>query len=72
VIAIPDEKHGVRLHAFVQLRPGVELTDAALRTLCRDMLEHYKIPRTISFVAQMPRTLSGKTDKRTLATTAAD
>jgi long-chain acyl-CoA synthetase len=72
VIAIPDEKHGVRLHAFVQLRPGVELTDAALRTICRDMLEHYKIPRTISFVAQMPRTLSGKTDKRTLATTAAD
>jgi long-chain acyl-CoA synthetase len=72
VIAIPDEKHGVRLHAFVQLRPGVELTDAALRTLCRDMLEHYKIPRTISFVAQIPRTLSGKTDKRTLATTAAD
>ncbi|MGA3125389.1 MAG: AMP-binding protein [Candidatus Korobacteraceae bacterium] len=71
VIAIPDEKHGVRLHAFVQLRPGVELTDVALRTLCRDMLEHYKIPRTISFVPQMPRTLSGKTDKRALATAAA-
>jgi long-chain acyl-CoA synthetase len=71
VIAIPDEKHGVRLHAFVQLRPGVELTDVALRTLCRDMLEHYKIPRTISFVPQMPRTLSGKTDKRALAISAA-
>jgi acyl-coenzyme A synthetase/AMP-(fatty) acid ligase len=35
------------------------------------MLEHYKIPRTISFVPQMPRTLSGKTDKRALAISAA-
>jgi acyl-coenzyme A synthetase/AMP-(fatty) acid ligase len=34
------------------------------------LLEHYKIPRTFSFVAQMPRTITGKTDKRALATTA--
>jgi acyl-CoA synthetase (AMP-forming)/AMP-acid ligase II len=67
VIALPDEKHGARLHAFVQLHPGVELTDTAIRTSCREMLEQYKIPRTFSFVQQIPRTLSGKTDKRTLA-----
>jgi long-chain acyl-CoA synthetase len=70
VIAVPDEKHGCRLHAFVQLRPDVTLTDAVLRAACRELLEHYKIPRTFSFVAQMPRTITGKTDKRALATTA--
>ncbi len=71
VIALPDEKHGTRLHAFVQLRPGVELTDSALRAACRELLEHYKIPRGFSFVPQMPRTITGKTDKRALATSAA-
>jgi long-chain acyl-CoA synthetase len=72
IIAFPDEKHGARLHAFVQLREGAQLTDAALRASCREILEHYKIPRTFSFVPQMPRTLSGKTDKRALATSAAN
>jgi long-chain acyl-CoA synthetase len=70
VIAVPDEKHGARLHAFVQLRPGAELTDASLRASCRELLEIYKIPRTFTFIAQIPRTLSGKTDKRALATAA--
>jgi acyl-CoA synthetase (AMP-forming)/AMP-acid ligase II len=71
VIAFPDEKHGSRLHAFVQLRPGFNLTDAALRVACRELLEHYKIPRGFSFVPQMPRTITGKTDKRALAATPA-
>jgi long-chain acyl-CoA synthetase len=70
VIAYPDEKHGSRLHAFVQLHPGVTLTDSALRASCRELLESYKIPRSISFVPQMPRTITGKTDKRALASTA--
>jgi acyl-CoA synthetase (AMP-forming)/AMP-acid ligase II len=70
VIAFPDEKHGARLHAFVQLRPGITLTEAVLRTSCRELLEQHKIPRSFSFVPQMPRTLSGKTDKRALAATA--
>ena len=37
---------------------------------CRELLENYKIPRSFSFVPQMPRTLTGKTDKRTLAASA--
>jgi acyl-CoA synthetase (AMP-forming)/AMP-acid ligase II len=71
VIAFPDEKHGSRLHAFVQLRPGFNLTDTALRAACRELLESYKIPRSFSFVPQMPRTITGKTDKRALAATPA-
>jgi long-chain acyl-CoA synthetase len=71
VIAFPDEKHGARLHAFVQLYPGAELTDTALRAACREMLENYKIPRGFTFIPQMPRTLTGKTDKRALAASSA-
>ena len=69
VIALPDEKHGARLHAFVQLRPGSTLTDTELRASCREMLEIYKIPRTFSIVEQIPRSVTGKTDKRALAGT---
>jgi long-chain acyl-CoA synthetase len=68
VIAFPDEKHGSRLHAYVQLKPNVTLPDAALRAACRELLESYKIPRGFSFVPQMPRTMTGKTDRRALAT----
>ncbi len=69
VIALPDEKHGARLHAFVHLRPGADIKEAALRATCREMLEQHKVPRSFSFVPQMPRTATGKTDKRALAAT---
>ena len=67
VIALDDEKHGARLHAFVHLRPGADVKEAALRSTCREMLEQHKLPRSFSFVDQMPRTATGKTDKRALA-----
>jgi len=41
-----------------------------LRSACREMLEPYKIPRGFHFVGQMPRTMTGKTDKRSLLTAA--
>jgi long-chain acyl-CoA synthetase len=70
VVAIPDEKHGSRLEAYVQLRQGVQLDEHQLRAACREMLESYKIPRGFHFVGQMPRTMTGKTDKRSLLTAA--
>jgi long-chain acyl-CoA synthetase len=69
VLVLPDDKHGARLHAFVHLRPGADLSEAKLRATCRELLEQHKIPRSFSFVAQMPRTATGKTDKRALAAT---
>jgi len=67
VVGVPDEKHGAVLRAFVQSKPGVGLTEAGLRAACRDRLEAIKIPRTFFFVEQLPRTTSGKTDRRALA-----
>lgn len=70
VVAFPDEKHGARLHAFVQLKPGSEMTEPSLRAACREVLEPYKIPRSFSVVEALPRTMTGKTDKRALAAAA--
>ncbi len=70
VITLPDEKHGFRLHAFVQKKPGAALDEANLRAACRGALEPHKIPRSFTFVDSLPRTITGKTDKRTLTTSA--
>jgi len=72
VIALPDPRHGLRLHAFVQRKPGAQLDESTLRTACREVLEPYKIPRTFTFVDSLPRTITGKTDKRSLITTAGE
>jgi long-chain acyl-CoA synthetase len=70
VIALPDEKHGARLLAFIQLQPGMTHNEASLRAACREFMEPFKVPRSFAIVEQLPRTLTGKTDKRTLAASA--
>jgi long-chain acyl-CoA synthetase len=72
VIALPDAKRGMLLHAFVQRKPDAQLDENMLRAACREMLEPYKIPRTFTFVDSLPRTITGKTDKSILATSAAN
>jgi len=47
----------------VELRDGVEPTEELadeLRRWCRDKLAAYKVPRTIDFVAALPRHDNGK------------
>ncbi len=70
VVALADEKHGSRLHAFVQMMPGVTVAEHDLRASCREVLEPYKVPRGFSFVDALPRTMTGKTDKKALAASA--
>ena len=71
VIALPDAKRGMLLHAFVQRKPGAQLDENTLRASCREVLDPYKIPRTFTFVDSLPRTITGKIDRRILATLAA-
>ncbi|MFQ5694592.1 MAG: class I adenylate-forming enzyme family protein [Terriglobia bacterium] len=66
VLELPDEKHGAVLCAFVQLRAGRHGSEAELRGACREHLEGVKVPRRIVMVEQLPRTASGKIDKRRL------
>jgi long-chain acyl-CoA synthetase len=55
--------------AVVQLMPGVEQsaeTEAELVDFCRQQLAHLKCPRSIDFVAELPRLPTGKLYKRLL------
>ena len=57
------------MKAIVQAAPGApsptELTEALLR-VCREKLAAYKVPRSIEFRATLPRTETGKLQKRLL------
>ena len=64
VIGVPDEKWGESVKAVVQLRPGATATDEELIAFCDERLAGYKKPRSIDFVAELPRDAAGKLLKR--------
>jgi long-chain acyl-CoA synthetase len=69
VFGIPHEDWGEEVKAVIEPAPGVEpgpaLADEIL-AFCSDKLARYKTPRSIDFVAEMPRDPNGKLYKRKL------
>jgi len=67
VFAVPDDRFGEAVRAAVVLQPGTAPAEAAaLRDFCRERIAGYKCPRTIDLVEALPRTGSGKIDKKQL------
>ncbi len=66
VFGIPDEQWGEKVHAVVVPRAGVTLTEDDVVAFAREHLANYKIPRSVSFAAELPKTGSGKILKREL------
>jgi acyl-CoA synthetase (AMP-forming)/AMP-acid ligase II len=66
VFGIPSEEWGEQVHAVVQLKEGQTATANELAELARAHLAGYKVPRSIEFRDQLPRTESGKLLKRKL------
>jgi amino acid adenylation domain-containing protein len=64
VVAVPDELVGTRLRAFVVLREEVE--DGELARFCGARLPPYMIPESILDRDSLPRTSTGKVDRRAL------
>ena len=62
VVARPDPKWGETPLAFVELRPGLEVTGEALSAHCRQWLAAYKVPKAFRFEA-IPKTSTGKIQK---------
>ncbi|TFC84213.1 long-chain fatty acid--CoA ligase [Cryobacterium cheniae] len=54
------ERGGEMVVAAVELKPGTELDEEALRAHCREHLAAYKIPRRIVTIEDMPRSMLGK------------
>jgi len=62
-IAIPHEQWGEVPAALVVLKPGANADEIELIEFCRQHLAHYKCPKFVSFVEQLPRTATGKIQK---------
>jgi len=66
VFGVPDSKYGEEVCAWIVLKPGVDATEATaadIRAFCRDRIAHYKIPRYLRFVGEIPMTVTGKAQK---------
>jgi long-chain acyl-CoA synthetase len=69
VIGVPNVDLGEEVKAVVQVMPGVEAGPALERSLiefCREHLAHFKCPRSVDFVDELPRLPTGKLYKRLL------
>jgi acyl-CoA synthetase (AMP-forming)/AMP-acid ligase II len=65
VFGVPDEQWGESVRAFaVPSREGV--TEADVLSFARQHMAGYKVPRSVTFVAELPKTGSGKVLKRQL------
>ncbi len=68
-IGSPDELRGIVVKAFIVLREGFTASDALARELqewVKGRAAPYKYPRRIEFVTEMPKTTSGKVQRRLL------
>ncbi|HUY99421.1 MAG TPA: long-chain-fatty-acid--CoA ligase [Thermomicrobiaceae bacterium] len=66
VVGLPDERWGESPHAFIVLKGGAQASEEELRQFARDNLAHFKVPRAIHFVPELPKTATGKIQKYVL------
>jgi acetyl-CoA synthetase len=69
VVGVRDELRGTALKAFVRPAPGVEPGDKlaqALAAFVKERLAAHEVPRSFAFVAELPKTTTGKVRRRDL------
>ncbi|OXI36872.1 AMP-binding protein [Burkholderia aenigmatica] len=63
VFGVPDAKYGEELCAWIVLRADEQMSEDDVRGFCHGQIAHYKIPRYIRFVDELPMTVTGKVQK---------
>jgi fatty-acyl-CoA synthase len=63
VFGVPDSKYGEEVCAWIVLKPGAQASEDEVRDFCRDQIAHYKVPRYVRFVTELPMTVTGKAQK---------
>jgi long-chain acyl-CoA synthetase len=66
VIGVPDDVWGEAVKAVIVSKTGAEVTADEIIEFARERIAHYKSPRSVDFVASLPRNPSGKILKRQL------
>ena len=60
VVGAPDEERGQIVKAFVVLKPGASASARTLQDHVKAAIAPYKYPRAVEFVAELPKTHTGK------------
>lgn len=66
VIGVPDDYAGERVKAFVVLHEGQTATEQELIAFLGERLTRYKVPATVEFRAELPKSMIGKILRRAL------
>jgi len=66
VFGVPDEKWGESVRAAVVLKKDATASEAEIIEFCKQYQASYKAPKTIVFLAELPKTGSGKITKKVL------
>ena len=66
VAGIPDSLKGESARAWIVLRPGASWSEDAVFAYCRERMAAYKVPESVVFVDELPKSSTGKILKRVL------
>jgi 4-coumarate--CoA ligase len=66
VVGVPDDEAGELPKAFVVLKPDADTTAADLQAFVAERVASYKQIREVAFVAEIPKSASGKILRRLL------
>lgn len=66
VIGVPDEKWGEVGKAFIKIKEGYSITKEELKKFCEENLARYKVPKYFEFVDEVPKSQTGKIDRKKL------
>jgi len=66
VIGVPDEKWGEAVKAVVELNPSQSVTAEEIIALCKSKLGSVMAPKSVDFIASLPRSPVGKVLKKDL------
>jgi acyl-CoA synthetase (AMP-forming)/AMP-acid ligase II len=69
VIGVPDEKWGEAVKAVVELKPDTQVSSEELIALCKAQVGSVKAPKSIDFIASLPRSPVGKVLKKDIRET---
>jgi long-chain acyl-CoA synthetase len=66
VAGVPDAYRGETVKAWVVVKPGQSLTEEDVRAWCKERLAPFKVPTSVEFIKEVPKTTVGKILRREL------
>ncbi len=66
VVGVPDDFYGEEVKAYIVLKEGKSATEEEILNFCLEKMAKYKCPKSVAFIKEMPKTPTGKIQKKKL------